>query len=250
MNLHSLYKSLMIFPRTLTYLKQTKAPKADIEKIKLNWSHELMERLNIEVNVIGKPTEAASTLFLGNHISYVDIPLLFKHIPLASFVAKKEVGTWPIIGAAARQARTVFVDRSKSSNRSAVREGIQSALTRGQRIILFPSGTTSVSEHVAWKKGAFELAQEGGFKIQPFRLNYFPLRDVAYIDEDTLIFHLMKLSQHKKIQATLEFHEPVNVQDVYLDAKYWQEWSQPKPLTQSIKAKSCFPRAETLTINL
>ncbi len=250
MNLPSLFKSLMIFPRTVSYINQTKIHKSDIEKIKVNWSHELMERLNIEVDVIGKPTHDPSTLFVGNHISYVDIPLLFKYIPHASFVAKKEVGEWPIIGHAARQAKTVFVDRNNSTHRSVVREGIQSALTHGKRVILFPSGTTSISEHVAWKKGAFEIAKDGGFKVQPFRLNYSPLRDVAYIDEDTLIFHLMKLSQHKKIQATLEFHEPVYIEDVYLDAQYWQQWSQPKPLTQLIKSKSCIPDTNPLTMNL
>lgn len=250
MNLPSLFKSLMIFPRTINYIKQTQIHKSDIEKIKVNWSHEFLERLHIEVEVIGKPTLEKSTLFVGNHISYVDIPLLFKYIPQASFVAKQEVGEWPIIGSAARQARTVFVDRNNSQNRSVVREVLQSALAHGQRVILFPSGTTSISENVAWKKGAFEMAKEGGFKIQPFRINYLPLRDVAYIDEDTLLFHLMKLSQHKSIQATLEFHEPVLVEDVYSDAKYWQQWSQPKPLTQSIKSKSCIPDAETLTINL
>jgi 1-acyl-sn-glycerol-3-phosphate acyltransferase len=250
MNLSSLFKSMMIFPRTVSYINQTKIHKSDIEKIKMNWSHEFMERLNIEVKVIGKPTHEASTLFVGNHISYVDIPLLFKFIPHASFVAKKEVGEWPIIGSAARQAKTVFVNRNSHKNRSEVRESIQSALAQGQRVILFPSGTTSISEHVAWKKGAFEIAQDGGFKIQPFRLNYSPLREVAYIDEDTLIFHMIKLSQHNSIQATLEFHDPIYVEDVYQDAQYWQQWSQPKPLTQSIKSKSCIPDAETLTINL
>lgn len=250
MNLQSLYKSLMIFPRTLTYLNQTKMHLADIEKIKIDWSHELLKRLNIEVNVIGKPSDEASTLFLGNHISYIDIPLLFKYIPQASFVAKKEIAAWPIIGSAAKQAQTVFVDRNNHSNRSAVRESIQSALNNKKRVILFPSGTTSITEHVAWKKGAFEIAKNGGFKVQPFRINYFPLRDVAYIDQDTLIFHLMKLSQHKTIQATLEFHEPVYIQDVYLDAQYWQQWACPQPLTHSIKSKSCIPDMKTLTINL
>jgi 1-acyl-sn-glycerol-3-phosphate acyltransferase len=250
MNLNALCKSLMIFPRTLNYLQQTKVHKSDIEKIKFNWAHELMQRLNIQVEVIGKPSADASILLLGNHISYVDIPLLFKYVPQASFVAKKEVKSWPIIGAAARQARTVFVDRNNNSHRSHVRESIHQALTDGKRVIIFPSGTTSISEHVAWKKGAFEIARDGGFKVQPFRINYSPLRDVAYIDQDTLIFHLMKLSQHKVIHATLEFHEPVYIKDVYLDAQYWQQWSQPQLLTQSIKAKSCIPDTKTLKINL
>lgn len=250
MNLSSLSKSLMIFPRTLRYINQTKIHKADIEKIKSSWAQELLERLNVDVKVIGTPSTDTSILFLGNHISYVDIPLLFKYIPHASFVAKKEVSTWPVIGLAARQARTVFVDRNNHANRSVVRESIQSALASGKRVILFPSGTTSVSEHVAWKKGAFEIAHVGGFKVQPFRINYFPLREVAYIDQDTLLIHLMKLSQHKKIQATLEFHEPVYIQDVYRDAEYWQQWSQPTSLTQSIKSKSCIPDTKTLSINL
>jgi 1-acyl-sn-glycerol-3-phosphate acyltransferase len=49
---------------------------------------------------------------VGNHLSYLDIPLLMQSSPNISFVAKEEVGRWPVIGAGAHALNTIFVKRS------------------------------------------------------------------------------------------------------------------------------------------
>lgn len=226
LNLNSLSRSLKIFPRTLTYLNLSKNSDANTELMKMQWAMEVIERLNIQIEIINQPTDEKGILFVGNHISYVDIPLLLRCIPEVSFVAKKEVGTWPIIGPAAKKINTVFVDRNNKENRNGIRESISQALQDGRRIVIFPSGTTAENENTKWKKGALEIAQRGSFKIQPFRIDYFPLRDVAYIDKDTLLLHLIKMSQKKSIQARIEFHPPVEVRDSVADSEYWRHWTQ------------------------
>ncbi len=60
--------------------------------------------LPLRVRVIGQPAEQPM-LWLANHISWVDIPVLGGVAPL-SFLAKQEVARWPLLGYLARQAGT------------------------------------------------------------------------------------------------------------------------------------------------
>lgn len=230
----ALLKSLRIFPRTISYVRLANKKENDIELIKKAWAEETLSRLNVQTRLINLPSEEPSLLYLGNHISYLDIPVLLQYVPHLSFVAKSEVADWPIIGSAAKKANTVFVDREHSVKRvkkesplkSSPSLAIYNSLKQGKRIAIFPSGTTSIDESKPWKSGAFKIAARGNFKIQPFRIKYSSPRTAAYIDDDNLILHLMKMSQADKIEATLEFHEPVYLSDLERDMAYWRKWSQ------------------------
>jgi 1-acyl-sn-glycerol-3-phosphate acyltransferase len=104
----------------------------------------------MRVRAEGRPLEQ-SVLFLANHLSWLDIMVLAGASGTA-FVAKEEVGQWPVIGWLARLNRSVFVARSA---RSAVRhqaDSLRAALASGLPVALFPEGTT-----------------EGGVEILPFR---------------------------------------------------------------------------------
>ena len=50
--------------------------------------------LRVKVRRVGHVPAAAPTLFVSNHISWLDIVVLSAVLP-ASFIAKQEVGTWP-----------------------------------------------------------------------------------------------------------------------------------------------------------
>ena len=54
--------------------------------------------LGIKVRVYGERSDAIPTLYVCNHVSYLDIEVLGSLIP-GSFVAKTEVGTWPFFEA-------------------------------------------------------------------------------------------------------------------------------------------------------
>jgi 1-acyl-sn-glycerol-3-phosphate acyltransferase len=222
----SLTHSVGIFTKTFHYLQKSKAPDASIDDLKLQWAQDVLSRLRIDLEISGKVADQSSMLFLGNHVSYLDIPLLLSSVRGLSFVAKEEISSWPVIGQAAKKIETVFVKRESGSSRKLARQSIQEALTNGQRVAIFPSGTTCMFENKSWRKGAFEIAHEQGVKFQPFRITYFPLRAAAYIDDDFLPLHLFNLFDHKRIHAKIEFHEPVTIKDPIADCEYWQNWTR------------------------
>ena len=77
-----------------------------------------------------------------------------------------------------------------------------------------------------WKKGVFEIAENNAILIQPFRVRYDPLRAAAYIDQDNFIQHLYQLFNFKKIDVSIEFHEPVVITNSIEDCDYWKNWCE------------------------
>ena len=95
----------------------------------------------IQVSVQGHPPAGDPTLVLSNHVSWLDIPVLGSLAPL-SFIAKAEVGEWPVIGFYARLQRCIFIDRARKSHTASVNTAVAHRLKEGDTIVLFPEGTT------------------------------------------------------------------------------------------------------------
>jgi 1-acyl-sn-glycerol-3-phosphate acyltransferase len=221
-------KVAQVFSITGKYLRLSKKQNSDVVLLKSLWAKEILQHLNLNVQIIGKPSpDHLPSLLVGNHISYLDIPILMAACPDVSFVSKKEVQTWPIIGTAAQKAETIFVTRESVSSRAAAVNEIAKCLVENkQRVALFPSGTTSIQPTTRWKKGAFEIAKRNEVQIQPFRIRYKPLRAAAYIDQDHFLIHLYQLFQLGKIDVTIEFHEPVNIEDSLSECERWKIWCE------------------------
>lgn len=187
-----------------------------------SWSDTTLKRMNVQLKVKGSPSKKPC-LFVGNHISYVDIPLVTSQVP-AIFLAKKEVGQWPVIGNAGRALGTVYVDRSSESSRKKssllVAEKI---LKNKERVVVFPSGTTSVDENVGWRLGAFRLAAENKIPVQAFKIRYSPA-SIAFIGDDLFLPHLYGLLKLKKIEATIEFQRPKMIKNPETAMKNIKEW--------------------------
>jgi 1-acyl-sn-glycerol-3-phosphate acyltransferase len=78
-----------------------------------HWYHKNVCRiLGVRVRIEGEVAQGVPVLLVSNHTSWLDIPVLSAVAPV-SFVAKKEVGSWPFVSALARLQRTVFVDRTR-----------------------------------------------------------------------------------------------------------------------------------------
>jgi lyso-ornithine lipid O-acyltransferase len=206
--------------------KNQEVQRFQVDQIKMEWAKSSLQNLGVELKVIGEPISQEPMLFVGNHLSYVDIPLLLSCAPI-SFVAKEELSHWPIIGEACRAARIVFVKRdSVESRKVTIQKIADSCLHLKQSICIFPSGTTSVEESKPWRRGAFEIARAQGIKVQPFRINYHPREQVAFVGDDALVPHLWRLLRFKKIVAEIEFHPPVEVRDSDESCQYWQNWAR------------------------
>lgn len=191
------------------------------------WYHRQCTRLlGLAVETRGQPSPTAPTLFVCNHVSYFDITVLGALLP-ASFVAKAEVARWPFFGLLARLQRTVFVDRSA---RRAVdqRDEMDRRLDRGDRLILFPEGTSSDGNRVlAFKSALLSVAEQrpGGraLTVQPVSIAYTKLDGlsmgrylrpyVAWYGDMDLASHIWTAVGLGTIGVEVTFHAPVTIDD-------------------------------------
>ena len=131
--------------------------------------------LGIKVKSSGRDVVNRRTpyIFMSNHLSFLDGPLLFWLIPQAiRVILKKEVFRIPVLGQGMRFVGFVPVDRrgvrggKKSIDRAAhlMRE-------RGYSYLIFPEGTrTRDGRTQAFKRGGFFLALESGAAIVPITI--------------------------------------------------------------------------------
>ncbi len=108
-------------------------------------------------------------IFMSNHESNFDPPLLIHAIPIqATFISKKEVLWVPLVGWAAWLGNTIFLDRG---NRERSRKSLQEAaalIRNGRNVAIFAEGTrTRTGELGEFKKGGFMLAMQAGVVIVP-----------------------------------------------------------------------------------
>jgi 1-acyl-sn-glycerol-3-phosphate acyltransferase len=124
------------------------------------WYHGLVCRLlGVRVHLSGEPPSDKAVLFVSNHISWLDIPVLSSITPL-SFIAKQEVSTWPFISALAKLQRSVFVDRNRRSSVKETANAVIQRLDAGERVVLFAEGTSSDGNQVLPFKSSLFAAVE------------------------------------------------------------------------------------------
>lgn len=224
--LSSFSKTVSVFTTTYNYLQRSAQGQASNESLAGLWAHDILTNVGVRVEVTGSPSPKSPLLLVGNHISYLDIPLLMSASENISFVAKEEIGRWPVIGSGARALNTIFIKRGCSQHRSKVRAVIGEELMKGKRVAVFPAGTTCRFESKPWRKGAFEIAKELGIPVQPFRIRYTPSRAAAYVGRDFFPFHLFRLAQNGGVQARIDFHPPVLISDPVEASWAWRSWCQ------------------------
>ena len=173
--------------------------------VKQEWAQMVLKSFNFELEICGTEPKNLAAILVGNHISFLDVPALMAAHPKATFIAKSEVRSWPVIGAGAAAAGTIFVQRKNLENKRSLYNQLAQVLkNENKNIAVFPAGTTSLYESQAWKKGIFKMAQQSKTSLQVFRLDYRPLRESAYIDDDKILTQMRCLLKipNKKIRLT------------------------------------------------
>ena len=84
---------------------------------------------------------------ISNHTSWLDITVISTLAPV-SFIAKREVASWPLFGTFARLQRSIFIDRTRRKGAAEANREIAERLAGGDAIILFAEGTTSDGNRV------------------------------------------------------------------------------------------------------
>ncbi len=146
-----------------------------IHKVTHLWARFIMKisGAKITVNGLENIPKDETVLFVSNHQSDFDIPLLLSTIDVPKgFIAKKELENVPLISTWMKNLNCIFMDRSnlRKSAQSIV-EGVN-LLKGGYSMIIFPEGTRSKGgPHEEFKAGSFKLATKAKVKIVPITID-------------------------------------------------------------------------------
>src|SRR5438477_671911 len=112
-------------------------------------------------------------VFMSNHVSNIDPPLLLPLIPgRTSVMAKRELFSYPILGRAMRMASLVPVDRgNREAGIAAVREA-EEVVKQGIHMTIYVEGHRSFDgKLLPFKKGPFYLAEQCQVPVVPVTIS-------------------------------------------------------------------------------
>ncbi|WP_194788936.1 lysophospholipid acyltransferase family protein [Pseudomonas sp. UFMG81] len=189
--------------------------KAPLER-RQRWTRLFMQRLvgalPFEVRVVGELPQRPM-LWVSNHVSWTDIPLLGMLTPL-SFLSKAEVRHWPLAGWLAEKAGTLFIRRGGGDGQR-LREQIAGQLGQQQPLLIFPEGTTTDGRSLRTFHGRLLAgAIDHATPLQPVAIQYLrggePDLIAPFIGEDDLVSHLMRLFRQDRGEVVIHLLAPVS----------------------------------------
>jgi 1-acyl-sn-glycerol-3-phosphate acyltransferase len=175
------------------------------------WSRGMLRVLNVKLHVAGTPPGGhAPTLVVTNHVSWLDIWVIHAVCPVR-FVAKSDVRRWPVVGWLVARAGTIFIERMRRHDTGRTNRHIVEVLSRGERVGVFPEGTTTDGTHLRpFHASLFQPALGAGARVVSAAIRY-PLRsgapnlDAAYTDERSLLASLRLILAQRTLRAELIF---------------------------------------------
>ncbi len=135
------------------------------------WGRSILfvSRVKVSVKNLSNIDPDRSYIYMSNHQSNFDIPVLLAYLPVQfRWLAKAELFNIPIFGYAMKRAGYISIDRS---NRRSAIESLKKAaetIRSGVSVIIFPEGTRSRDGNIRqFKKGGFVLAVDAGVPVVP-----------------------------------------------------------------------------------
>ncbi len=134
------------------------------------WSRLILVTTGVSVRVSGLEhlTPGTTYVFVSNHQSIYDIPVIFWWLPYQlRIIAKESLGSFPFLGWHLRRTGHLLVDR-RNPDRAGILRRWKGLVRQGLSLIIFPEGTRSADGRVGrFKAGSFLLAIEAGLPIVP-----------------------------------------------------------------------------------
>jgi 1-acyl-sn-glycerol-3-phosphate acyltransferase len=131
--------------------------------------------LGLKIKVSGRERldPESSYIFMANHLSFLDGPLLFWLIPRSiRVILKKEVFRIPVVGVGMRYVGFIPVDRKRiRGGKKSIDRAARLMRRRGYSFLIFPEGTRSRDGRIqTFKRGGFLLALESRAQIVPITI--------------------------------------------------------------------------------
>jgi lyso-ornithine lipid O-acyltransferase len=216
-----------------------------------HWYHRQVCRIiGVRLNVDGEVADSQGVLIVSNHVSWLDITVLSAVAPV-SFVAKREVATWPFVKWLAKLQRSVFVDRERRSEVGTKANEILDRLEAGDHVVFFAEGTSSDGNRVVpFRTALFAAVKPPGgapmganVSVQTLALTYTRLHglplgrrgrpQVAWYGDMDMAGHAWKLLGLGPLDADIRIGPPVPLDD-FPDRKALARYAETKVRTDVV----------------
>jgi 1-acyl-sn-glycerol-3-phosphate acyltransferase len=183
------------------------------------WARGTLRILGV-ARIAGDRPPSGVFMLVSNHLSYLDI-VVYAAETGATFVAKDEVGRWPIVGFLTKRVGTLLVDRSSPRDTARVVGLIRDRLEAGTRVVAFPEATSSDGRSVLpFRTPLFAAAIRSGCPVVCGALRYEvpegapPVSEsVCWWGEMTFPGHVIRLLGISSIRAKLSYGTLVQSHD-------------------------------------
>lgn len=191
--------------------------------IPLLWQKGVRNIFGIKLIVDGMPERQRHTLFVSNHMSYIDIPVIGSFI-MGSFVARGDMSRWPIFGYMGKMQQTIYISRERQDAEKG-KASIEKILADGKNLIIFAEGTsTNGAQVLPFKSSLFSLALKNPsgkpLLVQPITISLLEVDGQPAIDDARDLYawhrdmdmeiwpHIWRFAQKKGATIKITFHEP------------------------------------------
>lgn len=148
-------------------------------------------------------------LVVANHRSPIDIGILLKLFG-GRFVARHDLAAWSVVGAAARHAGAIFVDRDDRSSGLVALRRIRRCLERGETVHLFPEGRVVEGDRVGpLAPGGLAALQGVDADLLPVGLAYPPGLEFT---EASFAAYVLRVARCRRIPVGVAVGAPIRLE--------------------------------------
>jgi 1-acyl-sn-glycerol-3-phosphate acyltransferase len=167
------------------------------------WTGIRLAGVKVRVEGLERLDPKRTYIFMANHVSNLDPPILVPLIPnRTSVMAKQELFSYPILGKALRMASLVPVDRGNRDAGIAAVSAAAAVVKQGIHMTIFVEGGRSFDgKLLPFKKGPFYLAEECQVPVVPVTI------------AGTHFVMPKKRLAIKPGPVTVTFHQPIPPED-------------------------------------
>ncbi|MGY4103314.1 lysophospholipid acyltransferase family protein [Nocardia sp. R16R-3T] len=159
-------------------------PRARREQLQRRYARTILGCLGIRLRIVdnradaGAPADArfgdsgTGLLIVAGHIGWTDVVVMAAVQPLG-FVARADMVDWPLLGGLAKLLRVIPIERERLRELPGVVARLGERLAAGDRVAVFPEGTTWCGRAYGTMRPAlFQAAVDTGTSVQPVRVRY------------------------------------------------------------------------------
>ncbi|MEW5878932.1 MAG: lysophospholipid acyltransferase family protein [Pseudomonadota bacterium] len=197
-------------------------------RIVRGWSRVLLALCGVKLRKSGRALDHAiartgvephnaGRLILSNHISWIDVFAILACVP-GRFVAKSEIGRWPLVGWLVTLVGTLYIERGRRHAVAAINHKVRDKLKAGETVAVFPEGTTTAGDRLlAFHSNLIAPAIEVGGEVWPVALRYTergaPSAATAFVGDMALVNSLWNTLLARGLEVEVAFLPPLSARE-------------------------------------